>query len=186
MIPMLSLWMRRLRDWGDHVARPLGDSGATEEETARALMLTPERLDQLRRLNKMPDLYERLANALAYSIYEHEDIKKGSSSSFFPIPCYLPALLSLYSFLSSLHSGLWLTVEITPVPDLSQLIAFMSSVSLRHIRLLFKVFLFHALGERATITRRNRLYFYFEIESVCAWKSICIPNCVNFISSLNN
>ncbi|XP_054161735.1 DNA replication licensing factor mcm4-A-like [Oppia nitens] len=41
------------------------------------LKLSKERIDQLIALSNMPDIYERLAAALAPSIYEHEDIKKG-------------------------------------------------------------------------------------------------------------
>ena len=69
---------RRLRETADVWQAPEG--GGSEEETARALNLPPERLEQLRRLNAMHDLYERLANALAYSIHEHDDIKKGMRS----------------------------------------------------------------------------------------------------------
>ncbi|PAA60677.1 hypothetical protein BOX15_Mlig033998g9 [Macrostomum lignano] len=39
--------------------------------------LTPARVEQLRSLNQKADLYERLSAAIAPSIYEHEDIKKG-------------------------------------------------------------------------------------------------------------
>ncbi|KFM57235.1 DNA replication licensing factor mcm4-A, partial [Stegodyphus mimosarum] len=38
---------------------------------------TPERIEKLKELSKLPDIYERLARALAPSIYENEDIKKG-------------------------------------------------------------------------------------------------------------
>lgn len=38
---------------------------------------TPERIEVLRVLSKKPDVYERLARAIAPSIYENEDIKKG-------------------------------------------------------------------------------------------------------------
>ncbi|XP_067052845.1 DNA replication licensing factor mcm4-A-like [Acropora muricata] len=38
---------------------------------------TQERVEQLQQLSKQPDIYERLAKALAPSIYENEDIKKG-------------------------------------------------------------------------------------------------------------
>ncbi|XP_015788265.1 DNA replication licensing factor mcm4-A [Tetranychus urticae] len=38
---------------------------------------TPERVDKIKQLSQLPDLYERLAHALAPSIYEHLDIKKG-------------------------------------------------------------------------------------------------------------
>lgn len=39
--------------------------------------LSPERIEQLQALSKRRDIYELLASALAPSIYEHEDIKKG-------------------------------------------------------------------------------------------------------------
>nr|QIC49964.1 DNA replication licensing factor MCM4 [Actinia equina] len=42
-----------------------------------ALIFTQERIDQLKGLSKQPDIYERLSRALAPSIYENEDIKKG-------------------------------------------------------------------------------------------------------------
>ncbi len=41
------------------------------------LKLSKERIDELIALSNLPDIYERLAAALAPSIYEHEDIKKG-------------------------------------------------------------------------------------------------------------
>lgn len=40
-------------------------------------MFTPERIELLRGLADKPDIYERLARAIAPSIYENEDIKKG-------------------------------------------------------------------------------------------------------------
>jgi DNA replication licensing factor MCM4 len=36
-----------------------------------------DRIEQIKALSRQPDIYERLARALAPSIYEHEDIKKG-------------------------------------------------------------------------------------------------------------
>ncbi|XP_065192829.1 DNA replication licensing factor mcm4-B-like [Sycon ciliatum] len=39
--------------------------------------LTAERIEQLKELSQLPDIYERLARALAPSIYENEDVKKG-------------------------------------------------------------------------------------------------------------
>ncbi|GFS77680.1 DNA replication licensing factor mcm4-B [Nephila pilipes] len=41
------------------------------------LRFTPERIEKLKELSQLPDIYERLARALAPSIYENEDIKKG-------------------------------------------------------------------------------------------------------------
>lgn len=37
----------------------------------------PERLELLQQLSEKEDIYERLARAIAPSIYENEDIKKG-------------------------------------------------------------------------------------------------------------
>ncbi|XP_050720890.1 DNA replication licensing factor MCM4-like [Eriocheir sinensis] len=48
--------------------------GQEEGETPR---FTPERIEVLQVLSKKPDVYERLARAIAPSIYENEDIKKG-------------------------------------------------------------------------------------------------------------
>ncbi|XP_068014896.1 DNA replication licensing factor MCM4 [Melanerpes formicivorus] len=47
-----------------------------DEETEQKIF-TEERVKMLRELSKKPDIYERLSSALAPSIYEHEDIKKG-------------------------------------------------------------------------------------------------------------
>ncbi|MBN3304768.1 MCM4 factor, partial [Amia calva] len=47
-----------------------------DEETDQKLF-TEERVQVLKELAAKPDIYERLSSALAPSIYEHEDIKKG-------------------------------------------------------------------------------------------------------------
>ncbi|KAM6410791.1 DNA replication licensing factor MCM4 [Pluvialis apricaria] len=47
-----------------------------DEETEQKIF-TEERVGILKELSKKPDIYERLSSALAPSIYEHEDIKKG-------------------------------------------------------------------------------------------------------------
>ncbi|KAG9478930.1 DNA replication licensing factor MCM4 [Eleutherodactylus coqui] len=47
-----------------------------DEDTEQKLF-TEERVQTLKELAAKPDIYERLAAALAPSIYEHEDIKKG-------------------------------------------------------------------------------------------------------------
>ncbi|NWW22609.1 MCM4 factor, partial [Falcunculus frontatus] len=47
-----------------------------DEETEQK-RFTEERVEMLKELSKKADIYERLALALAPSIYEHEDIKKG-------------------------------------------------------------------------------------------------------------
>lgn len=46
-----------------------------DEETEQK-RFTEERVEMLKELSKKADIYERLALALAPSIYEHEDIKK--------------------------------------------------------------------------------------------------------------
>lgn len=35
------------------------------------------RIEQIQNLSKIPDIYEQLARAIAPSIYENEDVKKG-------------------------------------------------------------------------------------------------------------
>lgn len=52
-----------------------------DEETEQK-RFTEERVEMLKELSKKADIYERLALALAPSIYEHEDIKKVTSSVF--------------------------------------------------------------------------------------------------------
>ncbi|TFK11382.1 DNA replication licensing factor MCM4 [Platysternon megacephalum] len=47
-----------------------------DEETEQKIF-TEERVEMLKELSRKPDIYERLSLALAPSIYEHEDIKKG-------------------------------------------------------------------------------------------------------------
>ncbi|NP_001079069.1 DNA replication licensing factor mcm4-A [Xenopus laevis] len=47
------------------------------DEDTEQKMFTEERVAVLKELAAKPDIYERLAAALAPSIYEHEDIKKG-------------------------------------------------------------------------------------------------------------
>ena len=38
---------------------------------------SPEKIEEIKELSKKDDIYERLARALAPSIYENDDIKKG-------------------------------------------------------------------------------------------------------------
>ncbi|XP_053105030.1 DNA replication licensing factor MCM4 [Hemicordylus capensis] len=52
------------------------DSKRLHEETEQK-MFTEEREKMLQELSRKPDIYDRLSSALAPSIYEHEDIKKG-------------------------------------------------------------------------------------------------------------
>ncbi|KAH0519797.1 DNA replication licensing factor MCM4 [Microtus ochrogaster] len=47
------------------------------DEEAEQKLFSENRVKLLKELSRKPDIYERLASALAPSIYEHEDIKKG-------------------------------------------------------------------------------------------------------------
>ncbi|XP_053323307.1 DNA replication licensing factor MCM4 [Spea bombifrons] len=47
------------------------------DEDTEQKMFTEQRVEMLKELAAKPDIYERLAAAIAPSIYEHEDIKKG-------------------------------------------------------------------------------------------------------------
>ncbi|GAB1300035.1 DNA replication licensing factor MCM4 [Apodemus speciosus] len=47
------------------------------DEEAEQKLFSEKRVKLLKELSRKPDIYERLASALAPSIYEHEDIKKG-------------------------------------------------------------------------------------------------------------
>uniref|UniRef100_A0A8C6CLL6 DNA replication licensing factor MCM4 n=1 Tax=Moschus moschiferus TaxID=68415 RepID=A0A8C6CLL6_MOSMO len=47
------------------------------DEEAEQKLFSEKRVELLTELSRKPDIYERLASALAPSIYEHEDIKKG-------------------------------------------------------------------------------------------------------------
>ncbi|XP_018574393.1 DNA replication licensing factor MCM4 [Anoplophora glabripennis] len=48
-----------------------------KEEDGKDHLFTPQRLKLMEELAKLPDVYDRLARALAPSIYENEDVKKG-------------------------------------------------------------------------------------------------------------
>lgn len=50
--------------------------GRLHDETSQ-LRLNPDQVDKLKALAKDPEIYERLANSLCPSIYEHIDVKKG-------------------------------------------------------------------------------------------------------------
>ena len=52
-------------------------SNATNNPEGVTTTLDPERLALIQELSQKPDVYERLARAIAPSIYENEDIKKG-------------------------------------------------------------------------------------------------------------
>ncbi|KAG0725162.1 DNA replication licensing factor MCM4 [Chionoecetes opilio] len=57
--------------------RKVLDKRLHSQEEGETPRFTPERIECVRELSKKPDLYERLARALAPSIYENEDVKKG-------------------------------------------------------------------------------------------------------------
>ncbi|XP_018783057.1 PREDICTED: DNA replication licensing factor MCM4 [Bactrocera latifrons] len=48
-----------------------------EEEEGKIHIFTPERVELLHLLSQKPDIYDRLSRAIAPSIYENDDIKKG-------------------------------------------------------------------------------------------------------------
>ena len=53
------------------------EGGDLGDESCRPAALAQERIDLIEALAQKPDVYERLARAIAPSIYENEDIKKG-------------------------------------------------------------------------------------------------------------
>ena len=53
------------------------EGGDLGDESCRPAALAQERVDLIEALAQKPDVYERLARAIAPSIYENEDIKKG-------------------------------------------------------------------------------------------------------------
>ncbi|GFR96745.1 DNA helicase [Elysia marginata] len=50
---------------------------AEEAEEGKAVQMSEDRIEMVKNLAKKSDIYERLARAIAPSIYENEDIKKG-------------------------------------------------------------------------------------------------------------
>lgn len=57
--------------------RKIDNKRLYEDEEGKDHIFPPERIELLRTLSKKPDVYDRLARALAPSIYENTDIKKG-------------------------------------------------------------------------------------------------------------
>lgn len=55
----------------------LKETDSDNPDDSKHLTLTPERIEMIQALSKKSDIYERLARAIAPSIYENEDIKKG-------------------------------------------------------------------------------------------------------------
>lgn len=63
----------------------------------------PERIELLRALSQKPDVYERLARAIAPSIYENVDIKKGILLQLFGGTKKTHSALGRQNFRSELH-----------------------------------------------------------------------------------
>jgi DNA replication licensing factor MCM4 len=57
--------------------QPPGGRGIRGDEITHGTQFTPERIAELEALSQMPDVYDRLVNALAPSIWEMDDVKKG-------------------------------------------------------------------------------------------------------------
>lgn len=54
-----------------------GGRGIRGDEVTHGTQFSPERIAELEALSQMPDVYDRLVNALAPSIWEMDDVKKG-------------------------------------------------------------------------------------------------------------
>lgn len=54
-----------------------GGRGIRGDEITHGTQFSPERIAELESLSQMPDVYDRLVNALAPSIWEMDDVKKG-------------------------------------------------------------------------------------------------------------
>lgn len=63
----------------------------------------PERVELLQLLSKKPDIYDRLARAIAPSIYENDDIKKGILLQLFGGTKKKHATLGRQNFRSEIH-----------------------------------------------------------------------------------
>ncbi|CAF0916428.1 unnamed protein product [Adineta steineri] len=55
----------------------IDDHGTNDDEESSSSKFSKERLAQFRNLSERPDIYDLLSNAIAPSIFGHEDIKKG-------------------------------------------------------------------------------------------------------------
>ncbi|XP_055374782.1 DNA replication licensing factor MCM4 [Condylostylus longicornis] len=74
-----------------------------EEEDGKDHIFPPERIELLRTLSQKPDVYDRLARALAPSIYENTDIKKGILLQLFGGTKKKHTTLGRQNFRSELH-----------------------------------------------------------------------------------
>ncbi|KAJ6641100.1 DNA replication licensing factor MCM4 [Pseudolycoriella hygida] len=74
-----------------------------EEEEGKDHIFPPERIELIRMLSQKPDVYERLARAIAPSIYENTDIKKGILLQLFGGTKKKQATSGRQNFRSELH-----------------------------------------------------------------------------------
>ncbi|EDW02583.1 DNA replication licensing factor MCM4 [Drosophila grimshawi] len=74
-----------------------------EEEEGKDHIFPPERIELLQLLSKKPDIYDRLARAIAPSIYENDDIKKGILLQLFGGTKKKHATLGRQNFRSEIH-----------------------------------------------------------------------------------
>lgn len=74
-----------------------------EEEEGKDHIFPPERVELLRVLSQKPDVYDRLARAIAPSIYENADIKKGILLQLFGGTKKKHVSLGRQNFRSELH-----------------------------------------------------------------------------------
>ncbi|KAH8284658.1 hypothetical protein KR018_010716 [Drosophila ironensis] len=74
-----------------------------EEEEGKDHIFPPERVELLQLLAKKPDIYDRLARAIAPSIYENDDIKKGILLQLFGGTKKKHATLGRQNFRSEIH-----------------------------------------------------------------------------------
>lgn len=74
-----------------------------EEEEGKDHIFTPERIELLRLLSQKPDVYDRLAGAIAPSIYENLDIKKGILLQLFGGTKKKHSIAGRQNFRSELH-----------------------------------------------------------------------------------
>ncbi|EDW61876.1 DNA replication licensing factor MCM4 [Drosophila virilis] len=74
-----------------------------EEEEGKDHIFPPERIELLQLLSKKPDIYDRLARAIAPSIYENDDIKKGILLQLFGGTKKKHSTLGRQNFRSEIH-----------------------------------------------------------------------------------